>query len=393
MSIPLPASHPVHPVRLGAVGAGGRLRSLLARVLTSGSPVTLAAVHDPLPHSLAECRRLFGASFAVHDDWPALVRDPAIDWVWIGSPNNCHAAQAIAALEAGKDVFCEKPLATTPEDCLAVREAVRRSGRTFAFGLVLRYSPFYQKVRDVVASGRLGELVSFEFNETLGFNHGGYIFGNWRRHRAVSGSHLLEKCCHDLDIVRWLTGRLPVRVASFGGRRFFTPAHAPLAAALGTDSRGRPAYRTWDDPLGTDPFAGDADIVDHQVAILEYPHGLRATFHTNCNAAILERRVYLLGSRGSLRADACTGRIEFAPIAFDAPIEQIEVGSGQLAHAGGDDVLAQALVRTMTAGEPPLAGIDEALASSFCAFGIDAALEQGTVEDLRPLWQRAGIEP
>lgn len=391
MSTTLPALP--RPVRFGAIGAGGRLRSLLARVLTDDAPVALTGLHDPLSHSVAECRRLFGDGFAVHDDWHSLVHDDAIDWVWIGSPNRFHAAQAIAALEAGKHVFCEKPLATTPEDCLAVRDAVRRSGRTFAFGLVLRYSPFYQRVRDVVASGRLGELVSFEFNETLGFNHGGYIFGNWRRHRVESGSHLLEKCCHDLDIVRWLTGRLPVRVASFGGRRFFTPENAPFAAALGTDAKGRPAYRTWPDPLGTDPFAGDADIVDHQVAILEYPHGLRATFHTNCNAAILERRVYLLGSRGSLRADACTGRIEFAPIGFDAPIERLDVDLGQLSHAGGDDVLARALVRTMTEGEPPLAGIDEAVESAFCAFGIDDALARGVVADLRPLWQRAGIEP
>ena len=65
-------------------------------------------------------------------------------------------------------------------------------------------------------------MISMEFNETLGFNHGGFIMGDWRRLTENSGTHLLEKCCHDIDLVNWMLESIPVKVASFGGVNFFT---------------------------------------------------------------------------------------------------------------------------------------------------------------------------
>lgn len=383
------------PIRIGAIGAGSRLRGLMRRFASQGDgpAATLTRISDPSEHAITECRKLFGNDVAAVADWRELVAAEDVDWVWIGSWNCHHAEQAIAAMEAGKNVFCEKPLATTPEDCLAVRDAVERTGRTFALGLVLRYSPFYRKVHEIVASGRLGELISFEFNETLDINHGGYIFGNWRRKRANAGTHLLEKCCHDIDIVHWLTGRLPVRAASFGGKRYFTPENRSLADALGTDAQGNRAYERWTDPARRDPFDGEADIVDHQVAILEYANGLRGSFHTNCNSGIPERRVYLNGTRGALRADAISGKIEFREIGFDTEIERHDDGLKGGGHAGGDQVLVDDMIRTMRDGAPPRAGIEEGVKSAFTAFGIDAAHDTGTVYDLGELWKRAGIEP
>jgi predicted dehydrogenase len=154
-------------------------------------------------------------------------------------------------------------------------------GRTFFFGLVLRSAPLYQKVHDLITSGAIGDLISFEFNETLAFNHGGYIFGNWRRHRAVAGTHLLEKCCHDLDLANWIVGSLPTRVASFGGKNFFIPKYQHQVDQIGPDANGQPAYSGWTDRHRTNPFSGTADIFDNQVAILEYANQVRATFHTN----------------------------------------------------------------------------------------------------------------
>src|SRR5206468_7637583 len=135
-----------------------------------------------------------------------MLADPSVSWIMIGSPNNLHCKHAVAALRAGKHVFCEKPLATTLDDCLAIRDAVHASGRQFVVGFTLRYSPFYREVQRLVASGTIGKLISFEFNETLEFNHGGYIHGDWRRLTRLSGGHLLEKCCHDIDIANWIVG-------------------------------------------------------------------------------------------------------------------------------------------------------------------------------------------
>jgi predicted dehydrogenase len=380
------------PVRLGVIGAGGRMCHVLGHLLAAAPTgrIAVTAAHDPDPEALTALRKVCRCDFEEVKSEEALVCHAKVDWVFIGSWNVFHARQAVAALLAGKNVFCEKPLATTLEDCLAVRDAVNQSGRVFAFGLVLRYSPLYQKIREWVMAGRIGRIISFEFNETLGFNHGGYIFGNWRRRRANSGSHLLEKCCHDLDLVNWITGSLPVRVASFGGRDFFVSANAHHVERIGPNAEGKPAYGTWPDPGRVSPFSDGADIVDNQVAILEYASGARAAFHTNCNAGLPERRMYLCGTEGSLRADAVTGTIELQRIGHEPRIERIETGAAG-GHAGGDEMMAQGLVATLLEGRAPLASIEEAVRSCVAAFAIDQAMAEGRVVDLDSWWKAAGI--
>lgn len=379
-------------VRIGLVGCGNRLRSIVRLLLACGGDrFVVTAFYDPLPVSCASAAEELGLQVAPSATAEAVCTSPDVDWVMIGSWNRFHAEQVVAAFVAGKHVFCEKPLAISLEDCLRMQEAWRASGRTFFFGLVLRYAPIYQQIKRLLEAGNIGRIVSLEFNETLPFNHGGYIHGNWRRSRANAGTHLLEKCCHDIDIVNWLTGSLPIRAASFGGRDFFIPANRQLADKLGFDERGRPAYSTWADPERVDPFSPGATIVDNQVAILEYASGVRATFHTNCNAGLPERRVYLLGTEGALRANVLTRRIEIGRIGFGVRPEEILAGGEPGDHLGGDEVMAEHLCETMLCGAAPLASMDEGLHSALSSFGIDQALDTGSVVDLRPLWARAGV--
>ncbi len=231
-------------VNIGLIGCGARLTGVVQGLLKqdSGHRIRVFSAYDPDPVSQKAMRELFGNEFRMAASEEELVSDPLVDWVMIGSWNCHHARQAVLALKAGKNVFCEKPLAMTLEDCLAIQDAVRRSDKTFAFGLVLRYSPHYKKIAELVQSGAIGQVISFEFNETLNFNHGGYIFGNWRRERRNSGTHLLEKCCHDIDLANWIVGSLPVRVASFGGRDFFIPAQAAHRERIGPNENGVEAY-------------------------------------------------------------------------------------------------------------------------------------------------------
>jgi predicted dehydrogenase len=381
-------------LNLGLIGCGDRLRTVVKAILKEApaDSLRIAAAYDPDPGSYKALREAFGdgcKSCASEDE---LVHDPEIDWVFIGSWNCHHARQAILALNAGKHVFCEKPLATTLEDCLAIREAARKSGKTFAFGLVLRYSPHYQRIMEVIRSGAIGKIISFEFNETLSFNHGGYIFGNWRRERRNAGTHLLEKCCHDLDLANWIVGSLPVRVASFGGLNFFKPENAYCVEQIGPKENGDAAYCAWPDPHRCNPFDGKAEIFDNQVAILEYANGVRGTFHTNCNAGLPERRFYICGTEGALRADLITSTLEVRRIGWESKIEKIntEVSDG---HGGGDEAMGKAMVGTLLRGEAPLASVDEGIRSALVAFGIDQAADEGLVVDLHALWCRAEIDP
>ncbi len=379
---------------IGLIGCGGRLRNVVRGLLKATPEVEILALCDPNPISIHTAQKFFNPAAKVYEDYRDLVRDPAVEWVMIGSWNCFHAEQAIAAFQAGKHVFCEKPLALSVADCLAMRDAWRSSGKQFAIGFTLRYSPHYRRIKEILAAGMIGKVISLEFNETVAFNHGGYIHADWRRKTAWAGSHLLEKCCHDLDLVNWMTESIVTRAASFGGCDFFTPANAHHMARLGKSPEGRDAFTTWSNSQirGNiiNPFNADKDILDNQVAILQFASGCRATFHTNCAAGIPERRMYICGTEGSLRADVRGKQLEVQRMGFNTRIQnfQTDVTGG---HGGGDEILCTSLADTMRHGAAPLASLEDGLRAAFAAFGIDEAQRTGTVVDLTPLWLQAEI--
>ncbi len=377
-------------VGVGLIGCGGRLRDLVGLMCRNCPEVRFNAIYDPSPESIAaakgECDFTHEPDVCQSTD-ELLSRDD-VQWVMIGSRNCDHPGNVIDAIAAGKHVFCEKPLATNLDDCLAMRDAIRASDRHFVIGFTLRFSPFYRKLHELVAGGALGDLVSFEFNETLDWHHGGFIHGNWRRHRELAGTHLLEKCCHDIDVAGWLVGSLPVRVASFGGLAVFTEANRHLADRIGPSPDGKPPYQAW--RAATDPFTDDKSIVDHQVAIIEYANGVKATFHTNCNTAIKERRMYLCGTTGSIRGDVIHGLIETQAIGWNTERQSIDPKASG-GHGGGDPVLTRELADCMRHGNPPAVGLDEGLASAITSFAIDDAMDCGQIIDLRPTWRKLGM--
>ncbi len=128
------------------------------------------------------------------------------------------------------------------------------------------------------------------------------------------------------------------------------------------------------------------------MAILQYANGVRGTFHTNCNAGIPERRFYICGTEGALRADVMSGEVEMQRIGWNSEIEQVDTGV-KGGHGGGDEVMAKALVETLLRGTAPLAGVEDGLKSAIAAFGIDQAADAGTVIDLHAMWTQAGIDP
>ena len=383
---------------IGLIGCGGRLRGVVGQVLKATDEAEVVALHDPNPKSIEAAKEKFNSSAKVHDSVEALVQDADVEWVMIGSWNCFHAEQVIAAFNAGKHVFCEKPLALTVEDCLAMRDAWQKSGKNFTIGFTLRYSPHYQRIKEIIQSGKLGDIISMEFNETLGFNHGGYIHADWRRKTEWAGTHLLEKCCHDIDLVNWMLESMAVKTASFGGCDFFIPENEGHSARIGSNADGKEAYKTWNNRDKNviqgniySPFNDDKDILDNQVAIVEFANGVRSTFHTNCNCAIPERRFYICGTEGTMRADVIEGTIEVQRIGFETEIEDMST-EAKGGHGGGDHILGKSLADTMLKGTPSLTSLDDGLKAAFTAFGMDEAQRTGKVVDLTPMWEKAGLK-
>jgi predicted dehydrogenase len=367
-------------IGIGMIGCGGMGRYVGKGVVALDPRLKIVALFDPNQGSIDNALKDFTSAPVVCKDYHTLVNMPEVQWVMIASWNCFHSDQAIAALKAGKHVFCQKPLAISMPECIGMLQAWKRSSALFNIGFTLRYSPHYRKIRQLIENGAIGQIVSMEFNETLGFLHGGWIMGDWRRLRKNAGTHLLEKCCHDIDLTNWMVGSLAKRVASFGGLNFFIEKNESQIQQFSTKADGQPA-------LSVNPVTSDKDIVDNQVVIIEYANGVRASFHLNSSAGITERRMYILGTEGAIRADVLKGEIELKRIGFDTKMEDHST-CAKGGHGAGDDVLAKELAETMLHHTPPSVGLMEGLESAVTCFAIDEAMDTGKVVDVAPYWEK-----
>lgn len=378
-------------IGIAVIGCGGMGMALVKRIIAVDPRLQVRTLYDPDPNSInAALPKISTSTPRICASYQEAIEAPDVDWVMIASWNCFHKEQTIAAFEAGKHVFCQKPLATNLEDCAAMQDAWRKSGKLFNIGFTLRYSGHYRKIKQLLDSGVVGDIISFEFNEAIEFNHGGYIMGDWRRLQQNAGTHLLEKCCHDIDLANWMTGSLASRVASFGGLNFFKPENAYHIDRIGPNKDGKPAYTVWR-TTGLNPFTSDKDIIDNQVAIIEYANGIRATFHANCQSGIPERRMYILGTEGALRADLYAGTIQTKRVGWDTVLENhsVDVQDG---HGGGDDTLVRELANSMLLGSTPSVGLHEGVTSAVTCFAIDDAMNRGQVVEVAPYWKQVGVK-
>ncbi|MFC1453280.1 Gfo/Idh/MocA family protein [Verrucomicrobiota bacterium] len=375
-------------IRVAVLGAGGRGSGVTGNLLNDSSRhVEVAAVFDPDRDLCLRALEAWQAPNArVAESYEEAVAAEGVEWVLVFSPNAYHKEHILCAFEHGKHVFSEKPLATTIEDCRAIHEAHRRSGLLFATGFVLRYAPLYRKVREILDSGSIGRLLSFDANENITPGHGGYIMANWRRDSRIAGPHILEKCCHDLDLLNWFTGSVPTSVAAFGGRDFFVSSNQFLM-----DRHGPELFFAWGDPHRIDtPFHDEGGLMDNLVAVLQYRNGIRGQFQATMSNPIPERRMYFSCTEGTLIAELYTGTLRVRGLGEDEERSIELTGDG---HGGGDAFIMKELFDTMVNGTPPKCSGEEGLESAVVALAIDQAAREERIVDLEPVWQSLGRSP
>src|SRR4029453_3996453 len=154
------------------------------------------------------------------------------DAVVIATQDADHVEPAVAFAGLGYHVLLEKPMATSEADCERIVAPAPHAGVMLAVCHVLRYTPYKKALRALLDSGRIGDVVTVEHLEPVGWWHHAHAFvrGNWRR-EDLSSSMLMAKSCHDIDWPAYVVGRPAVRVSSFGGLYHFGPEHRPSGAA------------------------------------------------------------------------------------------------------------------------------------------------------------------
>jgi predicted dehydrogenase len=407
------------------IGAGNRGRWVYARWAQLHPDrmrvVAVAEPDDGMRDAVVADHGIAAAN--VFRDWrECLARPRLADVAIIATSDTMHVEPAMAAFERGYDVLLEKPIAPTPAECVRVVEAAEASGRLLQIGHVLRYTPFYEKVHEIVRSGLIGELVHLDLKEHVAQWHmtHSYVRGKFRN-RAIAAPILLAKSCHDLDLLAWLVDRPALRVASFGALAHYRPERAPAGAPprctdgcpvqkecahdavafyLGPDdgiARAWPWFDVSQDPsrearrraletgrYGRCVFHCDNDVLDHQVVALEFEGGVTASFGLQGLAATEQRTIRVTGTRGELRGVLDGGVLEvLRPGAVGATRFEIERGS-VFGHFGGDPGLMAHFSELLQSGSRAVrASGRAALESHLVGFAAEQARETGQVVDMQ----------
>ncbi|MCE7741471.1 MAG: Gfo/Idh/MocA family oxidoreductase [Candidatus Heimdallarchaeota archaeon] len=162
---------------------------------------------------------------------PLLEKEKFADVAFITTQDQMHFDPAVLAMKKGYDVFLEKPMATTLEECKELVRVAADTGRILQIGHVLRYSPFFSTINNLISSGRIGEVVNISLRENVATFHYSHSFarGNWHN-RDKSSPMILAKSCHDLDILHWFAGSQAVKISSFGSQAHFGKDNIPEGA-------------------------------------------------------------------------------------------------------------------------------------------------------------------
>ena len=216
------------------IGAGQRGNDVYGKyALAHGDEVRFLAVAEPNP----ERRQRFATQHNISsenqfDTWePLLERQPFGQAAFVCTQDHLHAEPTLAALRAGYDVLLEKPMAPTPEACRKLVATAEETGRQLHISHVLRFTRHFTKMREIIQSGDLGEVVSVSHRENVSWWHMAHSFvrGNWRR-KEDSAPIILAKCCHDLDILIWLLDQNCEHLSSVGNLLHYQPENAPQDA-------------------------------------------------------------------------------------------------------------------------------------------------------------------
>lgn len=165
-------------------------------------------------------------------NWEDLLARPQMaDAALICTLDDMHTEPTLAALKQGYHVLLEKPMSNSETECRAIAAAAEEAQRVLSVCHVLRYTPFYRTIKQLIDDGQVGEVASLSQVENVGYWHHAHSFvrGNWRCSEQTSPM-ILQKSCHDMDILLWLSGQRCTRVSSFGSLHHFDAAHAPQDA-------------------------------------------------------------------------------------------------------------------------------------------------------------------
>jgi len=416
------------PVEVVVLGAGSRGHHSYGRwILEHQDQIRVVAVAEPNPlrrEAFAQAHHLpADRVFVDHNE--LFARGQLAQGLINATMDPLHVETTLAALQLGYDVLLEKPMATTPHECVRLVRTAEQTGRMLSICHVMRYSPFYMTLYETLHSGAVGEVMTVNHRENVAFWHQAHSFvrGNWGNSTRTAPM-ILTKCCHDMDILFWLLGKRVIRLSALGTLSHFraenAPPDAPERCTDGCphwdecpyyaprfylrDHTGWPVNVISEDyryearlealkngPYGRCVYHCDNDVVDHMTINMCFEGEVTVTFtmhafsHENC------RTMRYDGTRASLRGHDGKGELVLYPFRTLQP-STIPIPEAAGGHGGGDHGVMSAFVAALNGNRAALhTTARDSLESHLMAFAAETSrLNGGTLIDMAEY--RAHIE-
>lgn len=345
----------------------------------------------------------------------AILSQPKLaDIMVIATQDAQHREHAIRAMEIGYDLLLEKPISNRVEDIKQIVEVANKLGRKVVIAHVLRYTPFYQQIKALIDQGVVGKILNVEAAEHVSCHHmaHAYVRGKWRK-KADSSPIILAKCCHDMDILLWLTGKKCEKLTSFGSLDYFCEDNCPEGAPERCEEGcpvedcpyhavkfylshipGWPTKNMVPEPTeenileilrttqyGKCVFKQDNDVVDHQTVNMLLEDGVTVSFNMNAMHTRATRTIRIGGTKGEIWGDLHDKKVYWQSHGQQVQCidisEQLKTTSG---HSGGDTGIVRDLIRYYL--EPDfdsgyITTLDRSAESHYVAFAAEDSRASG----------------
>mgnify|MGYP000912025729 FL=1 len=430
------------PVTAVIVGAGHRSLTYASYARYRPDALKIVGVADPLEYRRRQVAELYGLGpdqlFETAEELAA--RPQMADAAINGTMDQDHVRTSLPLLNAGYDLLLEKPFAVNETEMWQLLQAARGNASKVMICHVMRYTPFATAMRQRVAAGEIGEVISVQTVEHVSYHHMvvGYVRGKWNRKDVCGSPMLMAKCCHDLDFITWMkSGVAPVRVSSFGSNMQFRPEKAPEGAGTRClvdcpiegdclysarkhyiDHPERWSFYVWagleqienptiedkihslktDNPFGRCVWKCDNNVVDHQAVMIEFEDGCTATHNMIGGASKPQRSMHLVGTTGELQGVLHDSRFVIRHIdprpghEYSEEVVDVDV-KGDMdgafgGHGGGDVRLAADFVNFVRGDECSIActNLEDSIRGHLIGFRADVAMEEGKVVDIPTGW-------
>ena len=407
-----PAHKPIgKPVTAITLGAGNRGNVYGGFAAANPDQLKIIGVAEPIPFRndrYAKIHQIPGNNrFTTWED--VFTRPKFADAIIISTPDNLHYGPCMKALQLGYDILLEKPISPTEKECRDILALAKKTGRIVAICHVLRYAPYFVKMKELIAAGAIGRVISVQHLEPIEHTHmaHSYVRGNWHNSKQTTPI-LLAKSCHDLDIIKWVIDKPSREIIAMGDLQWFKKENAPEGSTdrctggckvertcpysaireYVEDGRRNKVLDIPDDAAdkkavimerlntmdyGRCVYRMDNDQPDHYITNIRFEGGITASMSMEAFTSYAGRRTRVFGAMGDMTGDmdelVVTDFRTKKQMKYKPNAEDVE-GYKNSGHGGGDWRLAADFVQAVAHQDPRMltSTIDESIESHLMGF-------------------------